>query len=103
MKHFFKGGFIRFSKNDQVWKYEVRNIEDINDKIIPYFDKNKLKTSKVNDFEKFKRSCHLIKSNRHLSYEGIKEIIEIAYSMNISGKKKYLKDFLLRLLDKVKI
>jgi hypothetical protein len=34
---------------------------------------------------------------------GVKEIIDLAFSMNISGKRKYKKEFLLKLLDKVKL
>jgi hypothetical protein len=101
--NFFHGGSIRFSKNDQTWKYETRNIEHINSQIIPYFESFSLRTSKKNDFLKFKRVCSLIKSKHHLSIDGIKEIIEISSTMNISGKRKFSKDFLLRLVSKVKI
>lgn len=103
MMIFFKGGSVRFSKNNQVWKYESRDIEHLCEKIIPYFEINPLMTSKKNDFEKFKRACFLIKSKHHLSLNGIKEIIEASSMMNITGKRKYSKDFLLKLLNKVKI
>ena len=103
MMNFFKGGSVRFSKNDQTWKYETRNIDHINREIIPYFQINELKTSKRLDFDKFKRICLLIKSKHHLSFLGINEIIEISHTMNIAGKRKYSKDFLLRSLSKMKI
>jgi hypothetical protein len=35
--------------------------------------------------------------------EGGKEVINLAFEMNVSGKRKYAKEFLLKLLDKVKI
>jgi LAGLIDADG endonuclease len=101
--NFFHGGSIRFSKSDQTWKYETRNIEHINSQIIPYFENFSLRTSKKNDFLRFKRVCSLIKSKHHLSIDGIKEIIEISSTMNVSGKRKFSKDFLLRLVSKVKI
>lgn len=101
--NFFHGGSVRFSKNDQIWKYETRNIEHISSQIIPYFENFPLRTSKRNDFLKFKRICFLIKSKHHLSMDGIKEIIEISSLMNVSGKRKFSKDFLLRLVSKVKI
>lgn len=103
IKNFFEGGFVKFSKSDQTWKYESRKIEHISNKIIPYFEKNKLITAKKNDFERFKKICFLIKSNHHLSVSGIREIIEISNLMNFSGKRKFSKDFLLKLMDKVKI
>lgn len=99
----FKGGFVRFSNIDQTWKYETRDINHICNHIIPYFDHNILKSAKRIDFEKFKTICLLIKSNKHLSKNGIIEIIELAFSMNFSGKRKYVKEFLLKSLEKVKI
>jgi len=101
--HFFEGGFVRFSKKDQIWKYETRRMEHIIEKIIPYFEVNKLITSKKNDFEEFKKICFLIYSKHHLSLVGIKEIISTSYKMNSLGKKKYSENFLLKLIDKMKI
>jgi len=62
-----------------------------------------LRTAKKLDFEKFKKICLIIKSNYHLSVSGVKQIINLAFTMNVSGKRKYEKEFLLKLLDKVKI
>ena len=103
IQNLFQAGFIRFSKKDQMWKYEVRQINDICEKIIPYFETNMLRTAKKLDFEKFKKICLIIKSNHHLSVSGVKQIINLAFTMNVSGKRKYEKEFLLKLLDKVKL
>ncbi|MCE8163891.1 MAG: LAGLIDADG family homing endonuclease [Candidatus Moeniiplasma glomeromycotorum] len=103
IQNFFQAGFIRFSKRDQMWKYEVRDLDEICKKIIPYFEVNRLRTSKRLDFEKFKRICLIIKTNHHLSLLGSREIVDLAFTMNISGKRKYTQEFLLKLLDKVKI
>jgi len=103
IQNFFQAGFIRFSKKDQMWKYEIRDMGDIWKKIIPYFETNRLRTSKQLDFEKFKKICLIIKSNHHLSISGGKEVVNLAFGMGVSGKRKYEKEFLLKLLDKVKI
>lgn len=103
IKQEFKSGFIRFSKKDQLWKYEVRNIDSLYNNVIPYFDVNLLHTSKQTDFYKFKQICLIIKSNHHLSITGAKEIIELAFSMSKSEKGRYTKEQLLKLLNKVKI
>ncbi|HXN54428.1 MAG TPA: LAGLIDADG family homing endonuclease [Mycoplasmatales bacterium] len=100
---FFQGGFIRFSNIDQIWKYETRNIDHICDRIIPFFEKNKLKTAKKLDFDKFKIVCQMIRSNHHISHEGILKVIEISFAMNHYSKRKYSKEFLLKSLEKVKI
>ena len=55
------------------------------------------------EIEKFKKICRIIKSNHHLSKSGGEEVINLAFGMNVSGKRKYEKEFLLKLLDKVKI
>jgi LAGLIDADG endonuclease len=78
-------------------------LDEICKKIIPYFETNRLRTSKRLDFEKFKRICLIINSNHHLSLLGSREIVNLAFTMNISGKRKYTQEFLLKLLDKVKI
>ncbi|CAG8551649.1 3334_t:CDS:2, partial [Cetraspora pellucida] len=78
---------------------EIQNFFQVG--IIPYFEVNMLRTSKKMDFEKFKKICLIIKSNHHLAMSGAKEIIDLAFEMNVSGKRKYKKEFLLKLLDKV--
>lgn len=101
--NFFGGGAIRFSKSDQTWKYETRSIEHISKRIIPYFEQRQLRTAKSRDFEKFRRVSSLINSKHHLSLVGIREIVEVSATMNSAGKRKYSKEFLLRLVNKVKI
>ena len=49
----FNCGGIRFNKIDQTYKYEIRNIKDLNDIIIPHFEKYGLLTIKQKDFLKF--------------------------------------------------
>ncbi len=97
----FNCGGIRFNKIDQTYKYEIRNIKDLNDIIIPHFEKYGLLTIKQKDFLKFKRICQMIyHDSSHLNRDGLIEIINLAYSMNSSGKRKYSKDYLLKQIPK---
>ena len=98
IRDFFKCGSIRFSKSDQTYKYEVRSVSEIVKKIIPHFEKFPLKTSKRSDFKVFKEICALIVQNKHKNKEFLAKIIELAYQMNWSGKRKFAKSDLLRLL-----
>jgi len=98
--HFFKCGGIRFSKKDQTYKYEVRSIKDLMNSIIPHFQKYLLKTSKNNDFVLFCSICEMIYKNHHKNKEAIKVIIDKAYQMNSSGKRKYKKSELLKFLTR---
>ena len=95
--------WIRRSEKDWTYKYEIRSIQDICSKIIPHFKIYTLITDKRNDFIAFDTICQIIHSNKHLSIDGVKTIIELAYGMNKSGKRKYPKKDLLKIVDKMKV
>jgi len=100
IRGYFQVGGIRYSKSDHNYKYEVRSIKDLTDVIIPHFQKYPLKTSKKRDFKLFEKISKLIHSNHHLSSENIMEIIDMAYMMNKSGKRKYAKKELLKFVTR---
>ena len=103
IQKFFGCGGIRFSRSDQCYKFEVRNLAEINGKIIPFFESNRLQTSKQNDFEKFSTICGWMKVSKHRNREELEKIIKLAYQMNQSGKQKYSQAKLLSELGKKKI
>lgn len=100
MKNHFKCGHIRYSSNDGTYKYEIRDINDLVNKVIPFFEKHSLETAKKEDFKIFAEICRLIKQNQHLNQDGIKKIIEKSFSMNSSGKRKLSADKLINEVDK---
>ena len=100
---YFACGGLRFSKKDQNYKFEVRNLSDICDRVIPHFQKYSLKTTKMKDFELFSTICCLMRQSKHLNAQYLREIIQMAYQMNESGKRKYQQAKLLSVLDKMKI
>jgi len=91
----FNCGSIRYSKRDSSYKFEVREISQLNGKIIPHFIRYPLMGIKLNDFRKFKQICLMMKSNLHRNLSGLQTIINLAYDMN-HGKRKYSKDVLLK-------
>lgn len=97
---YFGCGAIRFSKSDQLYKYEVRSIGDIMKRIIPHFKKFPLKTSKQLDFEIFAEVCELIHQSKHLNYKYLERIIDQSFLMNESGKRKYTREELLKILTR---
>ncbi len=103
LRKFFECGAIRYSNSDHTYKYEVRSVRDIVKKILPHFEKYPLEGSKKEDFEKFKKIVLMIHQNKHLSRKFLPKIIELAYSMNPSGKRKHRKEDLLRMLGEVKV
>ena len=103
IRKFFGCGAIRYSSSDHTYRYEVRSVRDIVKKILPHFEKYPLKGSKKEDFEKFREIVLMVHQNKHLSKKYLPKIIELAYSMNLSGKRKHRKEDLLRALGEVKV
>lgn len=100
IQEYFGCGGIRFSAKDQNYKYEVRSIQNLIKNIIPHFEKYPLLTNKKQDFEAFRKICLLVHANKHRNSESLREIIENAYTMNVCGKRKYLKKELLKFLTR---
>ncbi len=77
-------------REDGVWYYEVNNINAIVEKVIPFFERFKfLSARKKRDFSKFKKIASLIKEGKHLTEEGIKEILRIRRDMKDGDKRRY--------------
>ena len=100
---FFGCGGIRYSKSDRTYKFEVRSISDLVDCIIPHFKRYPLQGSKLEDFKKFNEVCKMVRANLHKSRKHLPEIIEKAYQMNPSGKRKHDKAELLRGLGEIMV
>ena len=91
IEKFFKCGYInlntrRDNHHEQMLKYCVRSIHDLNEKIIPFFEKNKLKTYKQKDFQVFRRVIKLMIQRKHLSEKGLSKITSLIQTMN---RRKY--------------
>ena len=98
IQNYFGVGYIRYSKRDQNYKYEVRAINDLIYKIIPHFERFQLKTSKSKDFKIFVIICKMVLKNYHKNPIYLQKIINLAYQTNEGGKRKYNESELLKLL-----
>ncbi len=88
-KKHLKCGTIR-GRKDGVFYYEVNNFTAILENVIPFFKRfNFLSAKKKRDFSKFQQIARIMKDDRHLSPEGIEEILEIRDEMNDGGKRRY--------------
>ena len=103
LRKFFGCGSVRYSRTDKTYKFEVRSVPDLTKYVIPHFRNYPLRGSKSRDFEIFAQICKMVKGNLHLSRKYLPEIIEMAYRMNPSGKRRYKKEELLRVLGEVKV
>jgi hypothetical protein len=88
-KQHLKCGTMR-SREDGVWYYEVNNLNAIRENVIPFFKRfGFLSAKKKRDFAKFVQVAELMAANKHLTHEGVKEILEIRREMNDGGKRRY--------------
>jgi hypothetical protein len=78
---YFKVGNITKAGKDSI-KYRVSNIKGFTDAIIPHFDKYALITQKLADYLLLKQGLELIKHKKHLTPEGLQELVNIKASMN---------------------
>lgn len=90
------------TRADGVWYYEVNTFTAIVENVIPFFDRfGFLSAKKQRDFAKFKQIAQLIQDGRHLSKEGIHEILTIRREMNDGGamRRKYSDDSIVGLFE----
>ena len=102
MKRHLRCGTMR-QRSDGVWYYEVNNLNAIWENVIPFFERFRfLSAKKKRDFAKFKRIAKLMKERRHLTREGIAEILRIRAEMNDGGcgRRKYSDEEILRRFSK---
>jgi len=103
IRDYFRCGGIRYSRGDRTYKYEVRAVSELVKKIVVHFERYPLCGAKKGDFEKFAQICKMVRANLHLSQKYLPKIIKLAYEMNPSGKRKYTKEELLKVLGEVKV
>jgi hypothetical protein len=98
----FKCGSLRPNKGDNTMKFEIRSLKPLLEVVIPHFKKYPMLSSKQKDFEKFVAICTLLSQNYHLTEDGFKKILDIAFGMNGFGARRYQKEYILSSL-KMKI
>ena len=81
LKDYFGCGVVRKNHGSRL-SYRVRGQKNLHDRIIPFFEKHKLKTRKRVDFEKFRKVILLIEKGEHLEADGLEKIRQIKQSMN---------------------
>ena len=93
IKEYFGFGDVKINRTDfhgTRKEFRVRGLENLN-KIIEFFNNNKLNTSKRKDFEIFSKVIEMMKNKNHLNKEGLDKIAELISRMNRKTHIKYLK------------
>jgi hypothetical protein len=91
IQSFFGGIGSIDRKGEDILQFRIFSIEQITNIIIPHFDKYQLLTQKKADFELFKLVVKIMNQKRHLTQEGLEEIVNFKASMN-KGLSKDLKE-----------
>ena len=81
LKAHFGCGVVRKNHGDRM-AYRVRGHEHLLERIVPFFEKHPLKTSKRIDFQRFRRVVRMMADGAHLDAEGVAKIRALAEGMN---------------------
>ena len=80
-------GYIKSNgKKDRALVFVVRRREDLLRRVIPFFERQPLLSSKHEDFEKFARIVRAMAVGHHRSHGGFQELLAEALSMNGRGR-----------------
>jgi len=86
------------NSNDKTWVLVVKKHNDLLERLLPFFRRFPLRSEKQQDFLKFARVVEMMHRKEHLTVDGLKRILDIAFSMNGSRFRKHnLADLLQRL------
>lgn len=92
---YFKCGKIFVNKrydnhNEDLYRFCIRSIKDLREKVVPFFARNKLRTMKRKDFEMFSGIVGMMSKKIHLSKSGAKKIAKMVEKMNRRKKSRFL-------------
>jgi hypothetical protein len=87
LREFFAVGQVVANKRydnhrEHLYRYVVRRREDLLDRIISFFRRHPMRTSKQQNFVKFAACVEQIAAGEHLSRDGLIEIARIAETMH---------------------
>ena len=78
-----KGQIHKKAGSINVWVYTLKGINNLNDYLIPFFDKYSLQGQKRLDYIDFKKVSEIVSRKEHLNEKGYNEILRIKKGMNL--------------------
>jgi hypothetical protein len=102
IQQYFGCGTLRPDRSDNTVKWEIRSLPLLIERVIPHFRAYPIRSSKQDDFELFASSCEAMQRGRHLTLDGLSEIVRWAGAMNPSGKRGYAPESILQCLIEMK-
>ena len=88
IKKYFKIGRISFQKDNRsnhhhCYRYEVTNLREITENIIPFFDQYPLQGNKAKDYALFKKIVKAVLNKEHQTKKGLERIRHLKEKMHI--------------------
>ena len=74
------------SKHDRALVFVVRNRDDLLERVIPFFERNPMLSTKQADFEKFAEVVRELALGHHRTDAGFRRLLDLALSMNGGGR-----------------
>lgn len=84
---------IYYNKNDDTFKLKVSNIDEFIKKIIPHFKEYTLFTQKRIDFLLICKVIYIINNKKHLTLDGLNEIISLKGAINLGLSESLKEEF----------
>ena len=75
---------------ENLYRYCVRSVKDLQEKIIPFFQQYPLQTAKSQDFRSFAKIVNMMSKQMHFSAEGMNIIASIIQTMNRKKPSRFL-------------
>jgi hypothetical protein len=86
LKRFFEFGRVCRNHGDR-WEFRVRRLDQLR-AIADFFEQHPLRTKKRVDHHKFSDVLQMMEEGRHLTSDGLGEVIRIASAMNTSSRPR---------------
>lgn len=77
------------ASRDKTYVFVVKRHDDLHDKVLPFFERFPLRSEKQQEFLKFAQVVRMMRCKEHLTIDGLKMILEIAFSMNGARFRKH--------------
>lgn len=74
---YFECGNMKKDNRTSCFSYAVLKLTDINEKIIPFFNKHKIEGVKSKSYEDWCKAAGIIKKRDHLIKEGIDQLLKL--------------------------
>src|SRR5215831_8819145 len=79
LKEFFGVGQVKVNRRydnhrEHMYRWSVRSIRDLDEEVIPFFERYPLRTTKSDEFKKFSSVVRLVRAGDHLTRSGMTQI-----------------------------